>query len=282
MAPSRRTVTVAALSGTCGRYHHGPMTTHPADAPAVAPAPISSDAEPRARSGGPGAELDHLALLADLQAQFLATIPTVDPETRVPWCGRWRVKDLVVHVARIHHWAAGQARREQETPLGRGPFVLEDLYRDCAAELLDTLAELGPDAASWTLVGNGPASFWRRRQVHETLVHLWDLRTATGLDLTVDPSVWADTVDEVVTVMQPRQERMGRMEPLPAPVALHAADAGRTWLLGASSAGREPAVHVRGTSRDLALLVWGRPHDGLLVDGDQATLDDALSRRLTP
>jgi uncharacterized protein (TIGR03083 family) len=250
------------------------MTTHPADAPAVVP-----DASPSGASGG---ELDHLALLAELQAQFLATIPTVDPTTRVPWCGRWRVKDLVVHVARIHHWAAGQARREQETPLGRGPFVLEDLYRDCAAELLDTLTELGPDATSWTLVGNGPASFWRRRQVHETLVHLWDLRTATGLRLAVDPVVWADTVDEVVTVMQPRQERMGRMEPLPAPVALHASDAGRSWLLGTSSAGTEPAARVSGTSQDLALLVWGRPHGDLRVDGDQAALDDALGRRLTP
>src|SRR3954447_25163438 len=83
LAPSRRTVTVAALSGTCGRYHHGPMTTHPADAPATIP----SDVAPVAH---PAAALDHLALLADLQAQFLATIPAVDPSTRVPWCGRWR------------------------------------------------------------------------------------------------------------------------------------------------------------------------------------------------
>lgn len=239
------------------------MTTHP---------PVSEAA--------PAATLDLLTDLSDLQGQFLATIPEVDPTTRVPWCGRWRVKDLVVHLARIHHWAAGQARRKQETPLGRGPFVLEDLYRECAAELLDTLTSLGPDAESWTLDGNGPASFWHRRQTHETLVHLWDLRTAGDLDLAIEPVLWADTVAEVVTVMQPRQERMGRMEPLPAPVGLHATDADRLWLLGGAG---EPTVRVSGSASDLALLLWGRRSpDALRVDGDRAALDDALARRLTP
>ncbi|MDC7121044.1 maleylpyruvate isomerase family mycothiol-dependent enzyme [Cellulomonas fimi] len=230
------------------------------------------------------ASLDHLRLLGALQDEFLATIPQVDPTARVPWCGRWRVRDLVVHLARIHHWAAGQASRRRETPLGRGPFDLVDLYATCAAELRDTLLELGPDAPASTLVGPGPASFWHRRQLHETLVHLWDLRTAGGLPLDVDAAVWADTVDEVVTVMQPRQEALGRMEPLPAPVALVATDATppRTWSLGGD---RSPAVTVHASAQDLALLVWGRrspDDDGFRVDGDRAALGDALARRLTP
>ena len=91
---------------------------------------------------------------------------------------------------------------------------------------------------AWTLVENGPASFWHRRQTHETLVHLWDLRTAGGLDLSVDPRLWADTVDEVVTVMQPRQERMGRMEPLPARSGWSRTTPGGPWLLGGSDAPR--------------------------------------------
>jgi len=194
------------------------------------------------------------------------------------------VRDLVVHLARIHHWAAGQASRTPETPLGRGPFVLEDLYASCAAELRETLAALGPDARAWTLVGDGPASFWHRRQTHETLVHLWDLRTAGGLELAVDPALWADTVDEVVTVMQPRQERMGRMEPLDAPLELVADDTGRSWLLGAPTV-PEPSVTVTGPADALGLLLWGRttPDDARLrVSGDAAALADALGRRLTP
>jgi uncharacterized protein (TIGR03083 family) len=231
-----------------------------------------------------GRVLTPLDTLADLQDQFLATIPQVDPTTRVPSCGRWRVTNLVVHLARIHHWAAGQARRRQETPLGRGPFVLEDLYATCAAELRETLAALGPDAHAWTLVGDGPASFWHRRQTHETLVHLWDLRTAGGLELAIEPVVWADTVDEVVTVMQPRQERMGRMEPLDAPIELVAVDAERSWLLGAPTV-PEPSVTVTGPADALALLLWGRVFPGderLTVSGDAAALEDALGRRLTP
>lgn len=229
------------------------------------------------------APTDLLTVLGGLQDDFLTTIPRVDPTTRVPWCGRWRVTDLVVHLSRVHHWAAAQARRTQETPLGRGPFVLEDLYATCAAELRRTLAELGPDAVAWTLAENGPASFWHRRQTHETLVHLWDLRTAGGLGLAAaEPALWADTVDEVVTFMQPRQVRMGRMEPLPAPVGLVADDVGRSWSLGGTT---RPCATVTGPAEALALLLWGRTTSAdarLTVGGDAAALDDALTRRLTP
>ena len=83
--------------------------------------------------------------------------------------------------------------------------------------------------------------------------------------------------------MQPRQERMGRMEPLPAP-----GRAGRATTPGGPgrSAGRRaPSVTVTGPAEALALLLWGRttPADErLTVDGDAAALDDALGRRLTP
>jgi uncharacterized protein (TIGR03083 family) len=244
--------------------------------------------------------LDHLAELATLQALFARSIDEVDPIARVRWCGRWRVTDLVVHLARIHHWAAGQARRTPETPLGRGPFDLPELYRTCADELLTTLTELGPDAVSSTLDGRGPASFWHRRQLHETLVHVWDLRTAGGLDLDVAPGVWADTVDEVVTVMQPRQVRLGRMAALSAPIELVADDVDRRWLLGEES-GRDPTGSVGGPAAELALLLWRRTGadpsvgpdtkpDGramarpaqVRVDGDRGALTEALMQRLTP
>lgn len=240
-------------------------------------------------SGGP---LDHLRLLALRQDDFLTTIGRVDPRTPVPWCGRWRVRDLVVHVARIHHWAAAQARRERETPLGRGPFDLEELYGRCAQELRDTLAALPADAPAWTLDGPGPAVFWHRRQLHETVVHLWDLRTAGGLPLDVEPVVWADTVDEVVTVMQPRQVRLGRMAPLSTRVRLVAHDAAgtegatRRWALthddGVADA---PDVEVAGPAEAVALLLWGRatPDDRrLTVTGDRDALDAVLAQPLTP
>ncbi|MBO0899981.1 maleylpyruvate isomerase family mycothiol-dependent enzyme [Cellulomonas sp. zg-ZUI22] len=233
----------------------------------------------------PGSEPD-LATLAALQERFRTGIGEVAPDVPVPWCGRWRVRHLVVHLARIHHWAAGQARRRQETPLGRGPFVLDDLYAAQAAELYETLAALDPAAPAWTLDDSGVVRFWHRRQVHETLVHLWDLRTAGDLPLEVPPALWADTVDEVVHVMHPRQVRLGRSTASPVRVGLAATDAGRTWTVHArDDAPAAPLAEVAGPAASLALLLWGRttlddPH--LAATGDRAALQAALGGPLTP
>lgn len=227
-----------------------------------------------------------LATLAALQDGFLVSVGEVDPTTRVPWCGRWRVHHLVVHLGRIHHWAAGQARRRQETPLGRGPFVLDEFYAAQADELRTTLTQLDPDAPAWTLDDSGVVRFWHRRQVHETLVHLWDLRTAGGLPLDVPAALWADTVDEVVRVMHPRQVRLGRSAAPPVRVGLVATDADRTWtVLAQDDAPAAPVAEVAGPAASLALLMWGRttpddPH--LAVTGDGAALRAALAGALTP
>lgn len=228
--------------------------------------------------------LDHLAQLIDLQDEFMATIGEVDSTAPVPWCGNWQAYDLVVYLAKIHHWAAAQARSTDATSLGRGPFELEALYRGCADELRETLIALGPDTIGSTLIGPGPASFWRRRQLHETLVHLWDLRTAGGRGFEVPPEVWADTVDEVVTVMQPRQVRTGRMLPLPSPIELAASDADRTWRLDAA-AGGPPVARLRAPASVLALILWGRASlddADVEVSGDGALVHAALSEPLTP
>lgn len=229
-------------------------------------------------------ELDHLAELVRVQDAFLASIDEVDPGARVPWCGRWRVRDVVVHLGRIHHWAAARARRTREVSLGRGPFELAPFYAEHAQELRTALVELGPDAIGSTLLGPGPASFWRRRQLHETLVHLWDVRTAGGLTTRAPAAVWADTVDEVVTVIQPRQVRMERMPPLAVAVQLVARDAGRTWTI-ASEQERAPDVTVTAPAERLALMLWKRvaTDDGALeVAGDADALARVVGQRITP
>lgn len=231
-------------------------------------------------------DADHLALLTHLQAAFLAGVGDADPHAPVPACGRWRVRHLVEHLGRVHHWAAAQARRRQETALGRGPFDLAPFYAEHAAELRETLARLDPDARAWTLLEpDDPGStvrFWHRRQVHETLVHLHDLRAASGSVVDdVAPDVWADTVDEVVTVMQPRQVRLGRAAPLVRPVALRATDAGRSWVLGDG----DPVASASSSARELALVLWGRltPDEARVVrDGDADALPAALAERITP
>ena len=102
-------------------------------------------------------------------------------------------------------------------------------------------------------------AFWHRRQLHETLIHLWDLRTAGGLDLVVGPVLWADTVDEAVTVMHPRQVRLGRASAPPVRLGLAATDLDRTWSLSAAAdAPAARAATLTGPAEALALLVWRR------------------------
>lgn len=261
------------------------------------PRPAVDPGSGRRTDGGP--DLDHLSWLARLQEAFAADVAGADPAAPVPACGEWRVRDLVEHLGYIHHWAAGQACRVPETSLGDGPYDLVPYYAAHAAEVRETLAELGPDAESWTLVGTGPASFWRRRQVHETLVHLHDLRaarTGSGPDVAtlapidVPAELWADSVDEVVHMFVPRQVRLGRAEPPAAPVRLEASDLGWSWTLDGTTrdgggTGPDPVVTVRAPSRELTLLLWRRltPDEaGVELAGDAAVLDALLATALVP
>ncbi|NKY33354.1 maleylpyruvate isomerase family mycothiol-dependent enzyme [Nocardia speluncae] len=242
--------------------------------------------------------LDFPLLLADFQGEFLASIPDADPAAIVPACGDWTVRELVEHLAFVHHWAAANARARKATRLGDGPFDLAGHYAACAAELREAFAELDPAATARILaypdpMGEGPVSFWHRRQVHETLVHGHDLRAAIvgkaalGLIRAV-PEVWADAVDEVVSVFYPRQVGTGRRQPLPAPFAVVATDVdpARGWVLG--GAGHdidEVPLRVSGAAEGLALLLWGRitvDEAGLTVDGSRADLDVLLREPVVP
>jgi uncharacterized protein (TIGR03083 family) len=232
-----------------------------------------------------GDGIDALAVLTDLQDAFEDTIPVVDARAPVPWCEGWRVADLVDHLSSVHHWAAAMARSVDVEPWN-GVADPRLRYAACAAELRETLRSLDPAAPARTLLEHGTVAFWHRRQLHETLIHLWDLRTAGGLDLTVDPTIWADTVDEAVTVMQPRQVRLGRTPAPPVRLELAATDVQGRWSTAAAAAapgGR--AATVLGPAEALALLVWGRTgldDARLAVHGDGTALAAVLTDHFLP
>ncbi|MEU0267247.1 maleylpyruvate isomerase family mycothiol-dependent enzyme [Nocardioides sp. NPDC006303] len=231
---------------------------------------------------------DYFVTLGALQSEFAAALKQADPDVPVPSCDDWSIGDLADHLAGVHHWAAAMARGEDEEPLPV-PLDLVVAYEEQAAELRETLSALGPEATGRILNGltedgRGPVSFWFRRQVHETLVHLWDIRTALGLDAPeATPELWADTVDEVLTVMYPRQIALKRTRKVVTRIELTATDIDQTWAIGAPNAVQK--VSVTGSARDLALLLWGRttPRSAdLTVTGDEAALAEALSRALVP
>ena len=222
--------------------------------------------------------LDYLSLLADLQDRFRVSIPA-DLSVAVPTCGDWTARELVRHLTDVHRWAAGMARGANDWVEGPDND-LSARYAEAARLLRDTLAELGPDAPGKTLNGPGPASFWHRRQVHETLIHLYDLRAPQALDVTDVPAeAWADGVDEVVGMFYPRQIRLARTEPVSYAVRLVALDVPLAWTLGDG----EPVATVTAPARQLDLYLWGRVgRTAVTVDGDEAALAATMATALTP
>ncbi|GGR73445.1 uncharacterized protein (TIGR03083 family) [Nocardioides luteus] len=231
---------------------------------------------------------DYLTILGELQAEVANALKRADPDLPVPSCDDWSVGDLADHLAGIHHWAAAMARDEDEVPLPV-PLDLVATYEEQAAELRTTLATLGPERIGRTLSGlsedgRGPVSFWFRRQVHETLIHLWDIRSAMGLAAPeVSAELWADDVDEVLTVMYPRQVALKRIRKIVTFIEVTATDVDRSWSIGAPNAVQK--VALAGSARELALLLWGRtsPRSAeVTVTGDGAALAEALSRAIVP
>src|SRR5206468_675829 len=137
-------------------------------------------------------------------------------------------------------------------------------YSESARLLLDALHSADPDAPCWHFGGTEKTkSFWYRRQVHETAVHLADAHSAAGTAVTLDPAAAADGVDEVLGVLMPRVTRWHPVPRLPGPVTLRATDTGDVWTVHpgeppALGPAADGAATVEAPARDLLLRLWKR------------------------
>ena len=252
-----------------------------------------------------------------------------DVTTPVASCPEWTVHDLVVHLGAVNWWGGATVR--EATPDARtggrgavmesaptateGAAALADWYAGIAAEMLATFTDTAADAPAWTFSGPGRADFWLRRQLHETLVHRWDLENAlhgAAATTPVPEDVAVDTVDEFCTVMRPHMA--AHVPPLAVTIRLrgvpHAPEglapgglaagaepvgAGALGALDWELAGADPGstgvdpgstgvVEVVGPPETLALLLWGRvgaDAAGLEITGDRVGLDAALEAGLS-
>lgn len=228
-------------------------------------------------------EIDHLAVLVDLQSQFQSRLVEADPSASVPSCGDWTVAELAEHLGEVHVWAAGMCRGEPEAAVGGSRKDMAARYA-CRAHLLrTTLEELPLTQKCATLAGEGTVSFWHRRQIHETLIHLWDLCSATDPQTPgIDAEVWADCIDEVVTVLHPRQVRMGRAAIPAAQLRLEASDVDQEWLIGGAKPS-EQVPCVTAPASVLALMLWGRQSvETLTIRGERSVIEAVLAEPLTP
>ncbi|HEX3004613.1 MAG TPA: maleylpyruvate isomerase family mycothiol-dependent enzyme [Angustibacter sp.] len=229
----------------------------------------------------------YLAALEQDVAVLAEHLASGDLATPVPSCPGWDLGDLCGHLGVTHRWATdaltSSTPPHEGAPPARGELAA--WFRDGADRLLAALRGTDPATECW---GFGPkprtVGFWVRRQALETAVHLWDAATALGRPVSVPADLAADGVDEVARMFYPRQVRLGRREPLLAPVLLRCTDIGSDVLLGDG----EPVAAVEAAAEPLLLLVWGRRDlaslvaDGARVSGDETAVHAALAVPLTP
>ncbi|MGW1377398.1 maleylpyruvate isomerase family mycothiol-dependent enzyme [Streptomyces sp. NPDC002446] len=220
------------------------------------------------------------------------------PNASVPACPEWQMRDLVVHVGRVHRWATEivtqgvqQYGRPAAAPdLADGELV--DWLREGHHQLVLALHTAPQDLSAWTFwPAPSPLEFWARRQAHETSVHRVDAQQAIGASLTPLPAAFAaDGIDELLTGIHSLDRSRLRTD-LPRTLRLRATDTpGADWTVrlsaapphtvrtataGAGADGPEPAqpadCTIEGPAEELYLALWNRlSWDTLTITGDKA------------
>jgi uncharacterized protein (TIGR03083 family) len=218
--------------------------------------------------------MDHMLELGSAMARFAELAGKADGDEAVPACPGWTVRDLTEHLGTIHRWAAaivlsGQ-RLEVPTPVITEPAV--EWYAGTATALLGALNAVDPDepVPNFSRIDER-ASFWRRRQMHETTVHAVDAAQALGLDESdwaIAPALAADGIDEVLQVQFPRMTARGRYPDVRSRIRLVATDTRQSWIIGPGDTETGPPLQrhpsqdadasVSGTAADLYLGLWHR------------------------
>lgn len=227
--------------------------------------------------------LDELACAAE---QFAATIAAAEHDgaltTPVAACPGWDLRDLALHLGNTHAWAEGilggaDPRQRPDDRPAEGA-TLSDWYHLQAETLRKALADAGPDKPCWTMLKDQrTALFWQRRQVHETLVHLWDARHASAQPMQFDPILAFDGVAEAAEVMYPRMLRAQRVQPLPKTLVLTATDLNaEPVVLGDVS----ETLQIHAPAAELLLLIWQRIPWKSDYGGPEAA--DLISQSLVP
>ena len=240
------------------------------------------------------------------EAERLAdVVASAAPDTMVPTCPEWTVRDLLWHLAEVHDfWArilsddvrdeAGVAAIEASKPTR--PDDLDGLLAlrtDATARLLAALDQLDDGEPRWTWwPPDQTVGFTRRMQTYEATMHRIDAELAAGIDVTpIAPDVAAGAVDHVIDVMWGWMPDWATYAPL-AVAEFRAVDTDDTWLVeighwfgvgpesgnefdmprAVRAGGGEPTVQVIAPVEQLARWAWTR--DGRAdIEGVPAAVD---------
>jgi len=238
---------------------------------------------------------EHLAALEHEGALFAAAIQRAEPDTAIPTCPGWTMRDLALHLGTVHRWvlaklSAGLATpRQRSDDEGSPPSddALADWLLEGHRELLNTLRAADPDLKYFTFLADPlpPLHFWARRQAHETGMHRVDAESASGAVTPFGTPFAADGIDEMLTGFAPRPHMPLHAE---KPVTLHVIvdDAPYGWRMSISegpprtertdstAADADADCTVSGTSNDVYQALWNRVGtETLQISGDRAVLD---------
>lgn len=231
--------------------------------------------------------VDHGRLLEafSVEAQLLGEVAhSASPDSPVPTAPGWTLNELLKHVGAVYWQVLGWIRdgRRPESwrePLPGQPVV--DFYSTARAELEVELANHDPATRATTWWSADPThGFWRRRMLHETLVHRVDAENAAGIgDSAVPDDLAADGVDEALTLyFGHKLTTMGISGTRNGTVGFHTgghswiarAGPGETeaWRCSPREADAADAI-VTGSPANVYLWLWGRvPVTMVHTDGD--------------
>ncbi|MET0235278.1 MAG: maleylpyruvate isomerase family mycothiol-dependent enzyme [Kibdelosporangium sp.] len=216
------------------------------------------------------------------------------PAAKVPTCPEWTVKDLVAHIAAVHNMAAEALTRSIDERPARVPVPddWDELLAWWAGQrttLVTRLTENDPAKQVWGFIPElATVGWWARRQAHETAIHRLDAEHARAESvptLLFDSEMAADGIDEVLMISEFRA-RMKRPEvTVTGTVLLHAADAGKAWIVraeeGAVTSGpvedsaTDADASLVGTADAVFRAAWKRPSTA--IAGGRVELLQALN-----
>ncbi|MFD4635304.1 maleylpyruvate isomerase family mycothiol-dependent enzyme [Streptomyces sp. NPDC058284] len=218
---------------------------------------------------------EHIQVV-DREGQLLAKAAAeAGPDTKVPTCPDWQVRDLLQHTGMVHRWAAAfvAERRTSYRLGGELPDLdgeaLVEWFREGHAALVATLTAAPPDVECWAfLPAASPLAFWARRQANETTIHRVDAESARGgTPSPIGAEFAVNGIEELLLGFHARQKsRVRSAEPRVLRVRATDAPDERTWTVRLSEGppvtergATAPAdCEVSGPAARLYLALWNR------------------------
>lgn len=215
---------------------------------------------------------------------------SASPESPVPTCPGWTLRDLIAHVGGVYAWAsaivsgadleaAGRAAAAVQAA-GMAVEALPDWFDDQLVLVLNTIASSPADREYFFFLKDAPDKrlAWARRQAHETSIHAVDAMSAKLGQVPAVAQTWlrpafaSDGIDELVMGFLPRSSSQLRStEPLT--LRIDCTDTGAAWTItvgpdapvsiahGADAldvAGARPDAILSGPAVAVYLAVWNR------------------------